>query len=76
MADVTHDTILLVTDTIPINIGLLGSYAKALFGNDIEISQKSQLPRKFVLAQNRIPMHPSAGPGGAPPAGGCGHIFF
>ena len=39
MADVTHDTILLVTDTIPINIGLLGSYAKFLYGDDIEISR-------------------------------------
>ncbi len=38
MADPTHDTILPVSDTIPINIGFVGSYAKKLFGDDIEIS--------------------------------------
>ena len=38
MADVSHDTILLVTDTIPINIGFLASYAKMIHGHDLEIS--------------------------------------
>lgn len=38
LVDPTHDTILLVSDTIPINIGFIGSYAKTLYGNDIEVS--------------------------------------
>lgn len=38
LADLTHDTIIPVSDTIPINIGFIGSYAKSLFGKDIEVS--------------------------------------
>ena len=38
MCDLTHETIVLVSDTIPINIGFVGSYAKKLFGDDIEVS--------------------------------------
>ena len=38
MADVSHDTILLVTDTFPINIGLVGSYARKIHGDDVEIT--------------------------------------
>ena len=37
MGDLTHDTILLVSDTIPINIGYIASYAKKMFANQIEI---------------------------------------
>ena len=28
LCDLTYDTIILVSDTIPINIGFIGSYAK------------------------------------------------
>ena len=38
IADLTHDTILLVSDTIPINIGFIASFAKKRFGDQIEIS--------------------------------------
>ena len=38
LADLTHDTIILVSDTMPINVGFVGSYAKKLFGDDIEVS--------------------------------------
>jgi len=30
LADLTHETIILVSDTVPINIGYIGSYAKKL----------------------------------------------
>jgi hypothetical protein len=38
LADPTHDTIVLVSDTVPINVGFVGSYAKKLFGDEIEVS--------------------------------------
>lgn len=38
MCDVTHNTVVLVSDTIPINIGFIGSYAKKCHGKDIELS--------------------------------------
>ncbi|MDC0059878.1 radical SAM protein, partial [Pelagibacteraceae bacterium] len=38
LCDLTYDTIILVSDTIPINIGFIGSYMKKKFGNNIEIS--------------------------------------
>ncbi len=38
MCDLTHDTIVLVSDTIPINIGFIGAYAKKIHGDDVEIS--------------------------------------
>ena len=37
LCDLTYDTIILVSDTIPINIGFIGSYAKKNFGNKISI---------------------------------------
>ena len=33
LCDPTYDTIILVSDTIPINIGFIGSYMKKIFGN-------------------------------------------
>ena len=33
--DLTYDSIVLVSDTIPINIGFIGSYAKSKFNDDI-----------------------------------------
>ena len=38
MGDLTYDTIIFVSDTIPINIGYIASYAKKIHGNDINIS--------------------------------------
>ena len=38
LCDLTHDSIILVSDTIPINVGFIGSYAKKLFRDDIEVS--------------------------------------
>ena len=37
LCDLTYDTIILVSDTIPINIGFIGSYSKKKFGDDISI---------------------------------------
>lgn len=36
--DLTHDSIILVSDTIPINIGFIAGYAKKLFDSDIDVS--------------------------------------
>jgi radical SAM superfamily enzyme YgiQ (UPF0313 family) len=38
LGDITHDTIVLVSDTIPINIGFIASYMKKTFGEKIDIS--------------------------------------
>ena len=38
LCDLTYDTIILVSDTIPINIGFVGSYLKKNFENKIELS--------------------------------------
>lgn len=38
MCDLTHDTIVLVSDTIPINIGFIASYAKKIHGDAVAIS--------------------------------------
>ena len=38
LCDVTHDTIILVSDTIPVNLGYVGSYAKKIHGDSIDIS--------------------------------------
>jgi len=38
LCDLTHDTSVLVSDTIPINIGFLAAYAKRIHGTHIEVS--------------------------------------
>ena len=38
LCDLTYDTIILVSDTIPINIGFIGSYIKKKFGDQIDLS--------------------------------------
>ena len=38
LCDLTHETVILVSDTIPVNIGYIGSYAKKLYGDQIEVS--------------------------------------
>ena len=37
LCDLTYDTIILVSDTIPINIGFVGSYLRKQFGEKVEI---------------------------------------
>ena len=37
LGDITHDTIILVSDTIPINIGFIASYMKKIFGEMVDI---------------------------------------
>ena len=38
LCDLTHETVILVSDTIPVNLGYIGSYAKKIHGDLIEIS--------------------------------------
>ncbi|MDP7197988.1 MAG: radical SAM protein, partial [SAR202 cluster bacterium] len=38
LCDLTHETVILVSDTIPVNIGYVGAYAKKIHGDLIEIS--------------------------------------
>ena len=38
LCDLTHETVILVSDTIPINLGYVGAYAKKIHGNSIKIS--------------------------------------
>ncbi|MDC1112479.1 radical SAM protein [Candidatus Pelagibacter sp.] len=38
LCDLTHETVILVSDTIPLNIGYVGSYAKKEHGEKIELS--------------------------------------
>ena len=37
LCDLTYDTVILVSDTIPINIGFIGSYAKSIFNENITV---------------------------------------
>ena len=37
LCDITYDTIIHVSDTIPINIGYVGSYIKKIFGDKVEV---------------------------------------
>ena len=38
LCDLTHETVILVSDTIPINIGFIGSYVKKIHGDLIDVS--------------------------------------
>ena len=38
LCDPTHETIIIVSDTIPINIGYIGAYLEKNFGDKVEIS--------------------------------------
>src|SRR5438128_3822751 len=49
ICDLTHDTIVLVSDTIPINIGFIGAYAKKMLGDDVAISL-FKYPRSVIEA--------------------------
>ena len=37
LADLTYDTISITSDVFPLNVGLVASYCKKLFGNKVEI---------------------------------------
>lgn len=54
MCDLTHDTVVLVSDTIPINIGFIGAYAKKILGDEIEISL-FKYPRSVIEAIDSAP---------------------
>ena len=38
LCDLTHETVILVSDTIPVNVGYIGSYAKKIHKDLIDIS--------------------------------------
>ena len=38
LCDLTHETVILVSDTIPLNIGYIGAYSKKIHGDKIELS--------------------------------------
>ena len=38
LCDLTHDTVIVVSDVIPINVGFLGAYAKKVHGDEIQVS--------------------------------------
>ena len=38
LGDITHDTIVLVSDTIPINIGFIASYINKTYGDKVDIT--------------------------------------
>jgi radical SAM superfamily enzyme YgiQ (UPF0313 family) len=54
LCDLTHNSILLSSDTIPINIGFAGSYVKKCYGKDVEISL-FKYPEKAITAIRDFP---------------------
>lgn len=38
LCDLTHETVILVSDTIPVNIGYIGSYARRVHGDAVDVS--------------------------------------
>ncbi len=54
LCDLTYDTIILVSDTIPINIGFIGSYAKKRFGEKISI-ELFKYPNDIIKQINKEP---------------------
>ena len=49
LCDLTYDTIILVSDTIPINIGFIGSYLKKNFGIAYTLQKVSGLNKDDPL---------------------------
>ena len=49
LCDLTYDTVKLVSDTIPVNIGYIGSYAKKMHGNSKECGHQSQFCLKNIF---------------------------
>lgn len=56
LGDLTHDTILLVSDTIPINIGYIASFSQKKFGEEIETSL-FKYPNTIIDALINDPPH-------------------
>ena len=54
LCDLTHETVILVSDTIPLNLGFIGSYAKKIHGDSIEISL-FKYPKTAINAIKRNP---------------------
>lgn len=54
LCDLTHDTIVLVSDTIPINIGFIAAYAKKTHGDDVELSL-FKYPQSVIKAIKAAP---------------------
>jgi radical SAM superfamily enzyme YgiQ (UPF0313 family) len=54
MGDLTHETIILVSDTVPINIGFIASYANKVFGREVEISL-FKYPQSIIKAIKESP---------------------
>ena len=54
MCDLTHDTIILVSDTIPINIGFIASYSKKIHGKAVDI-KLFKYPQKAIEAIKAAP---------------------
>ena len=54
LCDLTHDTVILVSDTIPLNIGYVGSYAKKIHGDLIDLSL-FKYPEKAIEAIKKDP---------------------
>jgi len=55
LCDLTHDTQILVSDTIPINIGFIGSYAKKIFSDEIDLDLFKYPDTLFSALQSKIP---------------------
>ena len=55
LCDLTHDTILLVSDTIPINIGYVASFAKKQFGLKINITLFKYPTTALLAIKNNPP---------------------
>ena len=60
MCDLTHDTVVLVSDTIPINIGFIGSYAKKVHEDAIQLSL-FKYPQAVIRAIEDSPPSPMTG---------------
>ena len=55
LCDLTHDSLILVSDTIPINIGFVASFAKHRFGKRIEVSL-FKLPKTVIDRIRQSPL--------------------
>ena len=55
LCDLTHETVILVSDTIPINLGYIGSYAKKTHGDLVDISLfKSRVKAVSSLIREKV----------------------
>lgn len=54
MGDLTHDTVILVSDTIPINVGFIGAYAKKIYGKDVRV-ELFKYPGALIQAIKKNP---------------------